>query len=213
TVALYVRDDASIEVRAPLRMPKRDIDQFVAGKADWIARKVALRQEQNAAREDFALDYGSLVTYRGKEYPVEAKPGSRCGFDDARFYVPPGLTRLQIRAAVEQIYRMLAKRDLTAKVPDFARQMGVAPSAVKVNGAATRWGSCSAKRSLNFSWRLMMAEDEVIDYVVVHELAHILEMNHSERFWAVVGRTMPGYRERKAKLKELQRKLKLEDWE
>jgi predicted metal-dependent hydrolase len=213
TVALYVRDDAAIEVRAPLRMPKRDIDRFVASKADWIAGKVALKQEQNAARGDFALDYGSLVTYRGREYPIEAKPGGRCGFDDTRFYVPPGLTQLQIRSAAEQIYRLLAKRDLTAKALDFAKRMGVMPSAVKINGATTRWGSCSAKRSLNFSWRLMMAEDGVVDYVVVHELAHITEMNHSQRFWAVVERVMPDYRERKAKLKELQRKLKLEDWE
>jgi predicted metal-dependent hydrolase len=213
TVALYVRDDAAIEVRAPLKMPKRIIDNFVESKAGWIAKKVALQRERKAAREGFALEYGSFVSYRGKDYPIEAKPGARCGFGDKRFYVPPDLSPEQIKSAAEQIYRTLAKRDLTDKALDFAKRMGVMPAAVKINGATARWGSCSAKKSLNFSWRLMMAGDDAIDYVVVHELAHISEMNHSERFWAVVERVLPDYRERKAKLKELQRKLKLENWE
>jgi predicted metal-dependent hydrolase len=212
TIALYVRDDATIEVRAPLKTPKQDIDKFVRSKADWIAGKVALKREQAAARAEFALAYGASVAYRGREYPIEAKPGSRCGFDDTRFYVPPGLSPEQLQSAVAQVYRMLAKRDLSAKALDFAKRMGVMPSAVKINGAATRWGSCSAKKSLNFSWRLMMAEDAVIDYVVVHELAHITEMNHSDRFWAVVERVLPDCRERRMKLKALQRKLRLEDW-
>ncbi|MEA4927037.1 MAG: SprT family zinc-dependent metalloprotease [Syntrophomonadaceae bacterium] len=213
TVALYVRDDASIEVRAPLKMPKRDINKFVESKSDWIDKEVALKKEQNAARDDFELDYGSFAAYRGKDYPIEAKPGNRCGFDDMQFYVPPDLSPEQIKPAVKQVYRMLAKRDLSGKVQNFAKQMGVMPTAVKINGATTRWGSCSNRKSLNFSWRLMMAEDDVIDYVVVHELAHITEMSHSKRFWAIVERVLPDYRERKAKLKELQQRLKLEDWE
>jgi predicted metal-dependent hydrolase len=213
TVSLYVRDNASVEVRAPLQTPKSDIDRFVNSKASWIANKVALKRAQHAARESFALDYGSNVTYRGKDFPIEAKPGNLCGFDDRRFYMPPDMPPEHIKSATEQVYRLLAKRDLRRKALDFAKIMGVMPSAVKINGATTRWGSCSAKKSLNFSWRLMMADDAVIDYVVVHELAHITEMNHSERFWAIVERVMPDYRERREQLKALQRRLKLEDWD
>lgn len=119
----------------------------------------------------------------------------------------------QIKSACVQIYRMLAKRDLTEKTLDFAKQMSVMPTAVKINNAKTRWGSCSSKKSLNFSWRLIMADDDVIDYVVVHELAHITEMNHSARFWSIVEGVLPDYRKRKTKLKELQRRLNGEDWE
>ena len=96
---------------------------------------------------------------------------------------------------------------------DFAKRMDVTPTAIKINGAKTRWGSCSAKKSLNFSWRLIMADDDVIDYVVVHELAHIAEMNHSARFWALVEGALPDYQSRKAKLKALQQRLSIEDWE
>ncbi|MDR1272424.1 MAG: M48 family metallopeptidase, partial [Clostridiales Family XIII bacterium] len=98
------------------------------------------------------------------------------------------------------------------KTQEYARLMGVTPAAVKVSNASRRWGSCSRKKSLNFAWRLIMADDDAIDYVVVHELAHLTEMNHSPRFWAIVEGIFPDYRERKSKLKDLQGKLKTEGW-
>lgn len=212
TIALYVRD-GSVEVRAPLKMPKRNIDYFVASKENWIMDKLIKLSEQSRRRESFNLDYGSLVTYRGSDYPIEAKDGNRVGFEDGRFYMPPNLTSGQIIAACVQIYRMLAKRDLTEKAIFFAEQMSVMPDAVKINGAKTRWGSCSSKKSLNFSWRLIMAGDDVIDYVVVHELAHLTEMNHSARFWAIVEGVLPDYSKRRARLSELQKRLAVENWE
>jgi predicted metal-dependent hydrolase len=212
TLALYIRDGA-VKVRAPLRAAKSDIDKFVASKEKWIADKLAEASERRERRETFSLDYGDKVLYLGKEYPISAKPGGRIGFDGEQFYMPPDLDSGQIKHACVQVYRMLAKRDLTNRVLDFAKRMGVTPAAVKVNGAKSRWGSCSAKKSLNFSWRLIMAEDDVVDYVVVHELAHIAEMNHSERFWAVVAAALPDYSERRKRLKALQKRLSAEDWE
>jgi len=102
---------------------------------------------------------------------------------------------------------------MAERVAHYKEIMGVSPAAVKINGAKTRWGSCSAKKSLNFSWRLIMADDAAIDYVVVHELAHMFEMNHSERFWAIVAGVLPDYKERRKRLKELQRRLNAENWE
>jgi len=101
-------------------------------------------------------------------------------------------------------YKTLAKAHIPKRVALFAAQMGVAPTAVKITSAMKRWGSCSSRGSINFSWRLILADDAVIDYVVVHELAHLTEMNHSERFWAIVEAVLPDYRERKRKLNELQ---------
>jgi len=212
TVALYIRK-GGVEVRAPLEMPKHEIDKLVISKEKWITDRLEKSREQAEKRSSFALNYGDIVTYLGKQHPVTAKDGNSVGFDDERFYMPPNLPPEQIKAACVQIYRMLAKRDLTQKTLFFAKQMSVMPSAVKINGANTRWGSCSTKKSLNFSWRLIMADDGVVDYVVVHELAHITEMNHSPRFWAIVESVLPDYRERKEKLKALQQKLNAEDWE
>jgi len=210
TVALYVRDGV-VEVRAPLKVPKRDIDEFVASKQKWIADKLAQSAKRVNLRNNFSLTYGDTVTYRGKQY--EIAESSRIGVSDNYFYVRADLTPEQIKADCVKIYKILAQSDLNEKVRDFAAIMGVTPTAVRINGANTRWGSCSAKKSLNFSWRLIMADDDVIDYVVVHELAHITEMNHSSRFWAVVSGVLPDYRERQKRLKELQKRLNAEDWE
>jgi len=192
-------------------MPKSEIDKFVASKQKWLTDKLSQSEERVNLRENFSLTYGDTVTYRGKRYKITES--SRVGVSDNCFYVRAGLPSEQIKADCVKIYRILAECDLAEKVRDYAAIMGVTPTAVRINGANTRWGSCSAKKSLNFSWRLIMADDGVIDYVVVHELAHISEMNHSARFWAIVESVLPDYRERQKRLKELQRRLGGEDWE
>jgi len=211
TIAIYIRN-GEVEVRAPLKMSQGEIDRFVISKEKWITDKLAVSVERRRERAEFTLNYGSSVLYRGKQYPIAAKPGSMMGFDGEQFFMPPALAPNQIKYVCIQIFRMLAKSVLTNRVLDCAKLMSVMPVAVKITGAKTRWGSCSGKKSLNFSWRLVMAEDDVIDYVVVHELAHITEMNHSTRFWAIVEQVLPDYKERQKRLKELQLKLSMEDW-
>ena len=212
TVALYVRD-GGVEVRAPLKMPKHDIDKFVASKEKWIADKLVKSVERKMQRDKFFLDYGSKVTYRGGQYPIEAADGKRAGFDGARFYIPSNLSPAQIKNVCVQVYRRLAKQYLTERTLSFAQSMSVAPAAIKITGARTRWGSCSSKGNINYSWRLNMADDAVIDYVIVHELAHLSVMNHSKKFWAVVENILPDYSQRRTELKKLQQRLGVEDWE
>jgi len=91
-----------------------------------------------------------------------------------------------------------AKRHLPQLVDKYSTAMCVRPAAIRVTSARTRWGSCSAKGSICFSWRLMRMPPEFIEYVVVHELAHLLELNHSPRFWAVVRSVLPDYEQRRA---------------
>lgn len=85
--------------------------------------------------------------------------------------------------------------------------MGVQYEKVKVNSAKTRWGSCNSRENINFTYRLIFAPEDVIDYVVVHELAHLKEMNHSHRFWSAVEEIMPDYREQRRRLKEFRDKF------
>jgi len=193
-------------------MSQSRIDAFVASKEDWIAKKLAESRKALALKEAFALSYGDTVLYRGKHYPIIAKAGRSIGFDGTQFYAPPDLTPEQIQQACVQLYRKMAKQVLAQKVSYYAKQLSVSPKAIRITSARTRWGSCSAKKNLNFSWRLIMAHDEVIDYVVVHELAHLIEMNHSERFWKTVSSIFPEYKEQKAQLKALQKRLNTENW-
>ena len=96
-----------------------------------------------------------------------------------------------------------AEKTIPERVSFYANVMGVTPTSVKISGAKKRWGSCSNKGDLNFSWRLMLTDIDIIDYLVVHELAHIREYNHSKKFWAVVENVLPDYKERQQKLKEM----------
>ncbi len=213
TIAIHIRKDMTLEVRAPLKTPKAEIDRFVLSKRDWIDGHLAVMKQQAGNRAGFAVTYNDTVPLQGGEYPITAREGNRAGFDGECFFLPPGLLPDEIKRGVVQVYRLVAKRLLTDKAIDYSKRMSVMPTAVKINGAKTRWGSCSGKNSINFSWRLVMADEDVIDYVVVHELAHIREHNHSERFWRVVASVLPDYERRQRKLKELQRRLANEDWD
>ncbi|MDR2546525.1 MAG: M48 family metallopeptidase [Lachnospiraceae bacterium] len=212
TISLFVLD-GKVEVRAPYRVSKSEIDKFVHSKTDWIKKQLDKSAELLTKRENFSLTYGDELPYRGVLRPIICGNDRRASFAGGCFSVPPDLTPPQIKAACVKIYRQLAKEDICEKVRYFASWMGVSPAVVKINGAKSRWGSCSAQGNLNFSWRLLMADDSVIDYVVVHELAHLKELNHSVQFWAIVERTIPDCRERKRRLRELQKKLAGEDWD
>ena len=213
TIAIHITKDAAVEVRAPLRASQAAVDGFVASKQDWICKHLSARAQRVEQRAAFVLRYGDAVPLRGELYPIEAKDGGRIGFDGVRFFLPPGLPPEEIKRAVVRLYRRIAKQVLAAKAAGYAERMGSMPAAVKINGAKARWGSCSNKKSINFSWRLVMADDATIDYVVVHELAHMQELNHSDRFWAIVASVLPDHKRRRAKLKELQKRLEAEDWE
>lgn len=95
-----------------------------------------------------------------------------------------------------------AREELPPKVAYYAQRMGLQPTGITITSARTRFGSCSAKNRLCFSWRLMDYPEAAIDYVVVHELAHIMHKNHGPQFWALVERYMPDYRARRALLRE-----------
>jgi len=117
--------------------------------------------------------------------------------------------RRQIRLTPEQVKlaKKEAEADLTRRCREFEPLLGVRCGAVKVNGAKSRWGSCNSKGTIHFTYRLWFAPEPLRDYVVVHELAHLIEMNHSERFWKQVERVMPDYRQRRLLLKRFQQQV------
>jgi hypothetical protein len=126
-------------------------------------------------------------------------------------------SRLSARQATKRTIRLTAKEEagykkqaeeyLRQKCRHFAAVMGLRHGAVRINGAKTRWGSCNRKGDINFTYRLLFAPEELIDYVVVHELAHLKEMNHCAGFWSVVEQTMPDYRARRKGLREFEHQV------
>ncbi len=155
TLGLEVTRELEVVVRAPLRLPQREIDRFVEQHRDWIIKKLAVQQQRRANAPDW-----------------------------------------RVTPEQEQEWRRQAKEYLPGRVDHYAALMGVTPTGFKVTGAKQRLGSCSGKNSLCFSWRVMLYDPAAIDYVVVHELAHIRHHNHSRDFWDFVEQTLPDYRQR-----------------
>ena len=113
---------------------------------------------------------------------------------------------------VKEIYRMLAKSYLVKRTCDLAEYFGENINSVKINSARTRWGSCSSKRNINLSLYLIMASPDAVDYCIIHELCHLKHMDHSKSFWALVEMRDPEYKAHEKELKELGKKLALENF-
>ena len=109
----------------------------------------------------------------------------------------------------EAWYKKQARAVITERVDFYAAKYGFEVEKIRISSARTRWGSCSAKKTLSFTWRIVMAPPEVIDYLVVHELCHLRELNHSRSYWSLVESIMPGYRSARKWLKVNGGKLKL----
>ncbi len=108
-----------------------------------------------------------------------------------------------------KVYKAMARVYLTERSEYFAGLMGVRYKQLKINSANTRWGSCNSKGEINYTYRLILAPKNLVDYVVVHELAHLKEMNHSKKFWSIVSHVMPDYKQRQKLLNDWQRTMKI----
>lgn len=211
TIGIYVTE-SGVEVRAPTKCSKARIEDFLLRKQEWIIESLDTIHTRKQNKESFCLNYGDKILYRGELYPIVKKDIDHAIFDQTSFYLPPNLDPNKIKATCVELYKQLAFIHLSKRAQFFAKQMGVEPTAIKISNAKRNWGSCSTKKSINFAWRLIMATDEVIDYVVVHELAHIAHMNHSKKFWELVQSVMPEYKQYHEQLKKLDKKLANEDW-
>ena len=208
TLAVYVLPDGRVEVRAPRGLGERRIRSFLAEKAGWIEAKRREALERLRAREAFRLE-GSELSVLGRRYRLRrAGPGEAPGPRGEELLLA-GEDEEGLRRSLAAFCREEARRYLPRRAEELARQWGFAFAGAGVTGARTRWGSCSGKNRLSFSFRLAFASPEAADYVILHELAHTREHNHSPRFWRLVAERMPGYPRAEEELRRLQGELSL----
>jgi hypothetical protein len=211
TVGLVIESDGTLTIRAPRWADDDTIARIIAEKRAWIEKKQNEARARRRLNPPKTYQSGELFPYLGEEYTLQLVPGNkRLKLEGGVFVMGRG-RQDGGRHAFEAWYRRQAKSYIPHRVSQFAQEQGLAYRSVKINGAKKRWGSCSSAGNLNFTWRLMMAPAEMIDYVIVHELCHLTHPDHSRAFWELVGAQVPDYRYRRRWLRENTHRLNLDE--
>ena len=177
--------DGRVTLSMPLRAPESEALDFARDKAAWIRRKLAESPRRQAVAP------GGQVPFEGRRLTVLAAAIPAVSVDGDRLLVPRGGAHAGAR--VQAFLKLMARQRLQQASERHCARLGRRFRRITLRDTRSRWGSCTADGALMYSWRLIMAPPEVLDYVAAHEVAHLAEMNHSPAFWAVVAGLMPGY--------------------
>lgn len=195
TLCISISKIGEVVVRAPKNLSMEQINKFLVDKEAWIKLKkeqIQLKNNQNKSITNY-----EKVLKLGKEYIREDMSGIKkieWDSEKKRVYVPSSLTQAEFVKKMSKEYIKLAKEILLDRVYYFARLMSLSFNSISIMNNRTRWGTCSKKGDLKFNWRLSMLRPESIDYLIIHELAHLIEFNHSKKFYKVVECVMPKYK-------------------
>ena len=196
--ARIVVDPEGVEVVVPRRMALRHVAPFVEEKRPWIERTLRRLREAEALAPAARLEDGGEVPYLGERLelrvrvePGRVRPHAKRRRDILDVALPPGG---DLRAALESWYRRRARAEVAARLDAACARAGTAYTRLTIRNQRTRWASCSHEGAMSFNWRLLLAPAEILDYVVEHEVAHLEVLDHSSRFWSLLGRRCPDYR-------------------
>jgi predicted metal-dependent hydrolase len=209
TVGLKITQQGLV-VHAPKRIVLHQLNQILQEKSTWIINKLALREANTLAPVQW--QDGEHLLFLGQDIVLQvtetkAKPTIQLSGTELIVHVKDASNHLLVGKKVVQWYQQQAYEDFVRRVEICATKLGVKPPPVKLSNAQSRWGSCNSLGQVRLNWRLIQAPPQIIHYVVCHELAHLKEMNHSARFYAVLAQLFPHYNEAEKLLKELSPQL------
>ncbi|WP_338738445.1 SprT family zinc-dependent metalloprotease [Candidatus Dehalogenimonas loeffleri] len=201
TLALEIKPDASLVVRAPRRTPLDQVRCFVEKHAEWIDRKQTIALTRPRPEPRSFID-GEEFWLLGHSYRLQVVETSSPDvvFDGRLLLSITALPRA--REVIIKWYKAKAREIFRQRVAEYGAIMGCQPTIIRITSPRRRWGSCGAGGGVNFNWKLVMAPLEVVDYLVVHELAHLKCHGHDREFWSMVKRYCPDYLERQRWLKD-----------
>lgn len=186
--------DGRVTLSMPRGYPKADALAFAEQKADWIRRHLA------AQSAPISIRAGADMLYRGQSMRIATGATARVYVDGKTLIVPKG--EAMVAARVRAFLKLHAKAQLVERAEFYADRLGRKIGRITLRDTRSRWGSCTATGNLMFSWRLIMAPPDVLDYVAAHEVAHLVELNHSRAYWAVVESIFPDYARQRAWLRQ-----------
>ena len=187
--------DQRVTLSVPRLLPQRQALAFLAEKEGWVRAALA------RAPEPAIVGIGTLLPLHGRDMPIVMRPGPSVALSDGAICVPPDPTGQRTGARVAAFLRERARGELLAASERHADRIGRSFRAMNLRDTRSRWGSCTADGRLMYSWRLIMAPPEVLDYVAAHEVAHLVHMDHSPAYWDCVGKLLPDYATHRAWLR------------
>ncbi len=198
-------DDQGLTVNVPFSASEKWLHAVLQEKAGWVVEK--LQGWQSTKRPPQQWVDGATLLFRGETFVLRIVPSLFDGppqlqKDELIVHVADPANEGVVAATVTRWYRREALQLFTECVEHFAPLMGVAPREVKLSSARTQWGSCTARGTVHLNWHLIKMPLPLVDYVVVHELGHLLEMNHSPAFWQVVAKACPDYAKLRRELRK-----------
>jgi predicted metal-dependent hydrolase len=205
TIAIKIQD-GNVTVHLPKLMPLWLAKQFVMRKQQWIEDKLKNFQQRPPKRQFIE---GELQPFMGEQYPLHIiqepqRQRLHVLLDQQKLVImaPPNVTALQIRQALTRWYRRQAESLLPERVKQLAEQTSLRPNLVQIKSYKARWGSCTMRGDIQLNWQLVQATQSINDYVIIHELCHLRQHNHSKAFWDLVEQFDPNFREHRRWLKQ-----------
>lgn len=202
TVSVVVRPDGTVRLMVPVFLPERRIEEIIQEKKQWIQSKLDYFKNTDFPHVTHrSYTDGELFPYLGRHYPLRIAPSQDACKGQVKLkggrlnlYLAIGSTELsQKKELVEGWYKDRAADYLQRKTIEIGRELGMVPTQVIVKGYKSRWGACDSKGRIFLNWKIILAPPEVIRYVIIHELCHLLQPDHSSRYWRLVGNVMPDY--------------------
>jgi len=202
TIGIYIDQYGHIEVHAPKDTPLESILPILENKWGWIQQKSKDMKDRDAGHVDKVYDHGEVFLYLGKVYPiiissnlVDQQDYAVVEGDKIHIYVKQHNDET-IKKALKRFYYQQCKALVEGRTRIYQTEFKMKPRSIRITDDKSNWGSCNSKFELTFNWKLAMAPIEVVDYVVVHELCHMVHLNHDRSFWRLVGKILPDYEKR-----------------
>lgn len=210
TVGITIEKGGTVKVTSPLRVSEAYINELLQKKSNWILKKLSeIELRAGKTIKNKVFEAGERFYYQGKEYKLKVvvsndKINDKVKLEDEYIVLalPKSIEADKVKNILKLWYIDQFKLLIQEKVKYYSLIIGVNPQRITIREQKTRWGSCSTKGNINLNWKLIMAPIEMLDYVVIHELCHLREMNHSRDFWMHVEKFFPQHKKCRAWLKE-----------
>jgi hypothetical protein len=200
SIGIQILSDGKVIVRAPKNVADEVISECVKKREKWILEKLEWIQEKLDHNPPTRYVEGEFFMFLGEKFPLLFKADD--SHKQCRVYLEEGFLVYEngtrsveaIQKHLEMWYRKAAQDLVEDRIRHYLKHFDVEPTYIKVKTQKKRWGSCTSKRQLRFNFNLIKAPIEVLDYIVIHEMSHMVHMNHSDKFWSLVGAIMPNYK-------------------